>query len=101
MEAVEDGLRGLASMADRKFDLLITDIFMPELDGIGVLREIRKKHLNMKVICMSGGGRGVMPREALDVTEIIGATKTISKPFTRIEILPIVRELIGSSLPAE
>jgi DNA-binding response OmpR family regulator len=95
VEAASDGKQGLKLLADKTFDLLITDIFMPENDGIGVLREIRNKQHGMKVISMSGGGRGVGPGEVLDVTEALGVDKSIQKPFTKKEFLPLVSELIG------
>ena len=66
-EVVPDGKQGLVEMSTKKFDLIITDIFMPDLDGIGVLREMRKIHRNMKVICMSGGGRGISPSRCFNV----------------------------------
>jgi DNA-binding response OmpR family regulator len=95
VEAASDGKKGLKLLADETFDLLITDIFMPENDGIGVLREIRNKYYKMQIITMSGGGRGVGPVEVLKLSELLGSSKVISKPFTKNEILHLVRELIG------
>jgi CheY-like chemotaxis protein len=95
VEAVSDGKQGLKFLTDNKFDLLMIDVFMPEIDGIGVLRKIRNERHGMKIISMSGGGRGTLPGEALNVTEALGVDKSIQKPFTRKEILPLVQELIG------
>ncbi len=94
VDAVSDGTQGLTAVADNRFDLIITDMFMPETDGMQFLREIRNKHRSMKVIGMSGGGRGVFPSEVLPAFEILGAQKTIDKPFTKKELLPLVHELL-------
>ena len=95
IDAVTDGIRGLELLSENHFDLLITDIFMPEMDGLGVLRELRKKHHRIKIITMSGGGRGILPTEALDITKAFGITKSIVKPFTKKDILPLVSEILA------
>ncbi len=92
---VGDGKQGLARLAHERFDLIVTDIFMPETDGLRFLLEIGKRNLNVKVIGMSGGGARMFPREALEMSEAFGAQKSISKPFTKKEIVPLVQEMIG------
>ncbi len=77
-----------------EFDLVITDIIMPEIDGIEVVLEIKKRHPSIKVIAISGGGR-VLPQAYLDDALVLGADQTLSKPFTVDELMACVDEVIG------
>ncbi len=95
VRAVGNGGEGLAAMAAERFDLVISDMFMPEINGVQFLRAIKKNHPDIQVIGMSGGGRGVFPQEVLPVFKAMGVGKTLLKPFTGRELLPMVRELIG------
>ena len=61
-------------------DLIITDILMPEKDGLEVIRELRRECPTVKVIALSGGSRKVH-FDALDVAKRFGAMSTLEKPF--------------------
>jgi len=63
-----------------KLDMIITDIFMPETDGIEVLRRLRAGHPDLKIVVMSGGGNRVS-RGYLPVAASLGADYVIEKPF--------------------
>lgn len=79
-------------------DVLVTDIFMPRMDGIEVIRDVRKKFPDIKIIAMSGAGH-VENSEGkpmmLEMAKGIGATASIQKPFRPKEITDIVTELAG------
>ena len=94
VETANDGKKGLLLINQKKFDLLITDIFMPEKDGVELLREIRGSKKGMKIIGVSGGGKNYDPREALSIAKMLGADKTLNKPFTKRNLLPLVQELL-------
>ena len=77
----ENGRIGLDRLSDSVFDLVITDIVMPEMDGIEMLIELRKHHPSQRVIAMSGGGRtGNM--DLLGSAKKLGACAVLHKPFT-------------------
>ncbi len=63
-----------------KPDLIITDIFMPDTDGIEVLRHLRAKYPELKIVVMSGGGNRVS-RGYLPAATALGADHVIEKPF--------------------
>ncbi|MBF0448434.1 MAG: response regulator [Magnetococcales bacterium] len=90
-----DGQQGQALIDKETFDLLITDIFMPVKDGIEVLREIRRRKLQIKIICISGGGQNCSPEETLKIVHLLGANRIMNKPFTKNDLLPVIRELLG------
>ena len=90
-----DGEMGLQMLARHGADVVITDIFMPGLDGILTLRRIRKEVPGVKVIVMSGGdssGRLDLRKDA----EMLGAVKSLPKPFDASELVEIVRSVLGS-----
>ena len=95
--ACADGRQGLRLLEEEenRFDLILTDIFMPDVNGLELMREMRNKLGDTQVIAMSGGGRGIFPSEVLPVAEAFGAHITLDKPFTKKELLPLVKKLLG------
>jgi DNA-binding NtrC family response regulator len=76
-------------------DLVITDLLMPEVDGVDLLGAIRREGHTMPVIAMSGGGR-VDSKSYLEVARALGAYATIAKPFDLEQLLATVRDAIAS-----
>lgn len=92
----EEGEAGLALLASAQVALVITDIFMPGLDGIVTLREIRTRFPAVKVMVISGGDEtGLMDlrRDA----ELLGAVTSLPKPFDAKELLATVRGILGTA----
>jgi len=94
-QAAEDGKRGLALMQDTRFDVVVTDILMPTMDGLEVIQALRTAYRDVKIIAMSGGGRRLPGTQVLGVAEILGADATLSKPFTREALLAAVETVVG------
>lgn len=67
-------------------DVVITDIFMPERDGLDVLREVRQRTPETPVIAISGGWHSFTSSQALDWARTLGADGTLDKPVTVDEI---------------
>lgn len=76
-------------------DLVITDLIMPEKEGIETIRELRRDYPKLKIIAISGGGRAGADGY-LSVAKTIGADRTMSKPFDLKKILAAVEELLAS-----
>jgi len=72
-------------------DLVITDIYMPEKDGLEVIIELRKEFPTVKIIAISGN---VSANNALRVAETLGAQRTFRKPFQVPELVQAVRQLL-------
>ncbi|MEX1021243.1 MAG: response regulator [Litorilinea sp.] len=78
---------------DAPVDMVITDIFMPDTDGLEVIYQFRRRFPDVKIIAISGGGaRGLT--ELLTVAKRMGAQRTFMKPFEWQEILNAVAELV-------
>ena len=80
--AVGDGVQALESLTRKTFDLLITDIVMPGLDGIGLALKVARDHPQLPVLLMSG--YSAERQRAYNLDELI--CKVVSKPFSLKEI---------------
>lgn len=89
-----DGEMGMQLLAQHGADVVITDIFMPGMDGIQALREVRKRFPATKVIAMSGGDSSGLLDLRKDA-ELLGAVKSVHKPFTAREIVDAVRTALS------
>jgi two-component system response regulator (stage 0 sporulation protein F) len=89
-EVVEaaNGREGLALYCRRPTDLVITDIAMPELNGLDMMLELTRQFLHAKVIAISGVGGEA---NALDRAKLLGARRTFDKPFNMPKLLDAVR----------
>ena len=87
MEAV-NGNEGLIICSENEIDIVITDIVMPDKEGIETIVELRNKYPEVKIIAMSG-----YPDLYLDSATTFGADRIIKKPFRNSEIISIVKEL--------
>jgi CheY-like chemotaxis protein len=76
-------------------DLVITDIFMPEKEGLETIRELRRDFPDVKIIAISGGGRSG-DFAYLPAAKKFGAHRTFVKPFEMKEMLEAVKELLAS-----
>jgi DNA-binding response OmpR family regulator len=89
-----DGRKGLQVYHDHLIDLVITDVLMPELDGLEVVRTLRRLASAIPIIAMSGGANRDLDF-LVEATEF-GATRTISKPFRVEELVVMVHDLLDS-----
>jgi len=90
-----DGEAGMALLEREPADVVITDIFMPGMDGIQTLREIRKRFPAIKVIAISGGDSSGLLDLRHDA-ELLGAMKSLQKPFNARDIVELVRSVLGA-----
>ena len=94
-----NGSEALDIMETQSFDLIITDVIMPDCDGIELVMTVRKKLPDIKVIVMSGGGR-VRADHYLNLAEKLGAARVFEKPFNTAELRETVSELLSETDPA-
>jgi CheY-like chemotaxis protein len=91
--AAENGNEGLERLKAGRFDLVITDMLMPELDGTEVLRHLSSMPNRPKVIAISGGGAGLSADTALR-TARISADAYLEKPFDKSDLLAALDRLL-------
>jgi CheY-like chemotaxis protein len=105
-----DGRQGMRVVAEQPVDVVITDIFMPEQEGLGTIMQLRALHPKVKIIAMTGGGMLSMMAgrsqgnfDSLAAAKRFGAAAVIRKPFRRRELLALVDAVLspdgGEPLP--
>lgn len=94
--AAPDGATGLRLWRESGADLVLTDLHMPDTNGIEVLLELRGFAPTLPVIAMSGGQRA-LDLDLLGSARLLGAVNILAKPFTRDELLSAVAAALHSS----
>ena len=84
-----DGKAALKLFPEHPCDLVITDLVMPEKEGLETIVELRRLHAGVKIIAISGGGR-MNPLTNLVMARKLGARRTLAKPFSQKEVLEAV-----------
>ena len=90
-----DGIEGIRKYRQNPADLIITDLIMPNKDGIGVIIDLKKEFPNVKIIAMSGGGLN-KPEGYLKGAKKLGAACTLTKPIDRDEMLRAIKNVLKS-----
>ena len=90
------GQEALAHFRREAPDLVITDLIMPEVDGLEVIQELRRNDPGVRILAISGGGR-VDAEEYLSVARKFGASQVLSKPFTGQELKTAVESALGGT----
>ena len=80
--ASNDGVKALAMLERTRPDLILTDILMPNMDGVELIMELSRQSNNTPVIAMSGGRRSITPAFNLESAKLLGVKVTLTKPFT-------------------
>jgi len=88
-----NGRIGIQLYECKPFDVVITDLIMPDMEGIETISNLRKCNPDVKVIAISGGGRN-SPDDYLHLAKKLGAARTFPKPVDRNELLEAVKALI-------
>ena len=93
VQTAVNGLDGLNKVIAGPPRLVVTDIIMPECEGIETIRTLRKSFPDVRILAMSGGGRyGAFT--FLEMASKLGAHATIAKPFARAQVVALVRDLL-------
>lgn len=93
VEVASDGLEARRRLEEESFDLLLTDVVMPDQDGLGLIQETRRAWPGVRIIAASGGGLG-RADEYLKVARLLGARSLLQKPFNHQDILDTVQEVL-------
>jgi len=91
--AVDNGREALRYLLNNVVELIITDIIMPDVEGIELIIAVKESCPQLPVIAISGGGRVGAP-EYLNMASQLGASRSLRKPFDNEELIAAVRELL-------
>lgn len=95
VQAMSSGRQALAALRAAPVDLLITDIIMPDQEGLETITEARRIQPDLRVIGMSGGGFG-KAQDYLKAARLLGAIQTLQKPFSSQDLLTSIAVALGS-----
>ncbi len=90
----DNGKMGIDSYTKNKPDLIITDLIMPEKEGLESIRELKKLNPDIKIIAISGGGI-TDPKMYLNLASKFGAVRTFSKPIDNKILLATIKEIFA------
>lgn len=89
-----DGVECLERQALEPADAVLIDIFMPEMEGLETIIELRRRYPRLPIVAMSGGGR-MGNQTFLDQALHLGADRAISKPFDHQAIVSMVSDVLA------
>lgn len=95
-EAAEGG-EAMTKLAAHSFDLLVTDIWMPGMDGISLITQARRHNPSMKVIAVSGGAPRSPQEFTIREAHSAGADEALLKPIDKQELSAAVNRLLGGA----
>lgn len=91
----QNGNDGLSLYREHPADLVITDLIMPEKEGIETIMDLRREFPDAKIIAISGGGDIGVANDYLPIAKAMGVERIFSKPLGLTEMLDAVREVLG------
>ncbi|MBF0181184.1 MAG: response regulator [Magnetococcales bacterium] len=89
-----NGKAGKRLLKETPVDLVITDILMPDMDGLELIQLIRSQQAPPVVIAISGGGQWLSAPELLDTANRLGVRHTLLKPFSGSDLLAVVHRAL-------
>ncbi len=90
-----DGNQAVEVCTDFNPDLVLTDIIMPDKEGLETIQDLLALNPNLKIIAMSGGGK-FGPDSYLPLAQKLGAKASLQKPFMREELISTIEEVLNS-----
>ena len=94
VDLAENGKEGLKLIECNSYDLVITDVVMPEQDGLEVLMGLKGHVPRMRIIVMSGGGDRLNIKELLSLAKLMGADRVLPKPLDFTALQAVVKEVL-------
>jgi len=88
-----NGKEGMQLFEEKTVDLVITDIIMPEKEGIEIILELKKKNSDIPIIAISGGGKN-SPDTYLNMAKSFGAYSVFEKPVAKEKLINAVKEAL-------
>ena len=98
VEEAADGIQALRIAAAEPHDLLITDLIMPNRDGIEVIMAVKQAHPALRILVISGQAK-VGPLDLMEVAARLGADATLAKPFSTEQLFAKIAEVMAPRRP--
>lgn len=89
-DTTESGIEALARLRTASYDVLVTDIWMPELDGVSLIKVLSSEFPRLRIMAMTGGGPNMTMETALSLAEVWGAERVFVKPFDEARLIEAI-----------
>ncbi len=90
----DDGVKAMKLLQRIKPDLIITDILMPNMDGVELIMELSQQSNDTPLIAMSGGRRSVTSEFNLQSAKLMGVKETLTKPFSQADLRRAIQKAL-------
>jgi len=94
VDIAENGKVGLKMAGVKFYDLVITDVVMPEQDGYEVIMDLVRRSPRCRIIVMSGGAAKLDTQDLLTTAKLMGADRALAKPLDFINLTTVVKEVL-------
>ena len=94
VDLAENGKEGLKLIERNHYDLLITDVVMPEKDGLELIRELKGHVPRIRIIVISGGGLRLNIQHYLEMAKLLGADRVLPKPLDFLKLQITVNDVL-------
>jgi DNA-binding response OmpR family regulator len=91
-----DGVEAIDWLGQVSVDLIVTDLLMPNMNGVDFIERVRAKHAQTPVVVISGSTGTVMKRMGIDSIQVPGATASILKPFKAADLVALIQKVLAS-----
>lgn len=95
VQEASDGCQGIKLYENHPTDIVITDLVMPGKEGLEMILEIKQLDSKVKIIAISGGGRGGS-QDYLKMAKAFGAQRVLAKPFSHAEMLEAISQVLDN-----
>lgn len=96
VESVAEGTHVPLRFSEKPFDLVITDVLVPGKDGLEIIQELKHLSSTVQFLAISGGGSTLTSDDCLHSATILGAHKTLTKPFRSTAFLEAVHGMLSA-----
>lgn len=94
------GTEALSVLAREQVDLVVTDVFMPDLDGIELLQKLRDVAPDVPVVVVTGGWQSFTPQLMSTMMRQLGVAESVHKPVTGSALVDVVQRVLSSTTEA-
>ena len=94
VQTASGGTEALERLSGGGVDLVVTDIVMPDVDGLELISIVQSRYPSTQIIAISGGGSQAGPEDYLRDAKDLGATRCLTKPFMLKDLAALVKELL-------
>ena len=92
-----DGVEALEWLGQATVNLIVTDLLMPNMNGVEFIKHVSSNHPHTPVIVISGSNGTAMTRMGIESINVPGATASISKPFKALELVALIQKTLATA----